>query len=212
MTQPVGAAIRPANLTSKEARRLVERVCASMEDARGAILELYERGGWQALGYPSWRDCVQHEFGRCQSRVYQLLDAARIERDISTMVETPIPERVLRPLARLDSKEERQQVWDEATKDSPGKAPAISRVAELVEKAKRGMSKEALADLARSAESDLLRERRETEVIEAAEARRRDVQRMQTRGGQALKIAVRLGLKDVAAAFAAAVELAEDVE
>ena len=43
MTQPVGAAIRPANLTSKEARRLVERVCASMEDARGAILELREQ-------------------------------------------------------------------------------------------------------------------------------------------------------------------------
>ncbi len=94
--------IRP--MLYAEAKECIAKINANMTNIRSLVLELYERKGWDALGYESWRECVVKEFQQSQSYLYYQLEAAQTERNISTMVEKsePIPESQLRPLARLE--------------------------------------------------------------------------------------------------------------
>jgi hypothetical protein len=70
-------------MTAEEARACVEWVRAGIEQMRRDLLELREREGWKALGYPSWRACAVVEFGVSLATVYRQLEAAAIERDLS---------------------------------------------------------------------------------------------------------------------------------
>lgn len=92
-----------APMTPEEARTCLGEIHSNAASIRRKLLELYEREGWKALGYDSWRDCVTAEFSHSQSWVYYQLDAAKTARSLSTIVENPdaIPESHLRPLASL---------------------------------------------------------------------------------------------------------------
>jgi site-specific DNA-methyltransferase (adenine-specific) len=95
-----------------EARECVEAINRHMDGARRLLLDLYEREGWRALGYASWRECVVAEFHQSQAYLYYQLDAARIERQISTIVETgdapQLPEFHLRQIAALPATDRRE--------------------------------------------------------------------------------------------------------
>src|SRR5690349_2366462 len=87
-------------MTESQARACIARINQSIkecdEEIKRLLLDLYEREGWKALGYSSWRECGQAEFKHSQSRVYQLLDAAKVERNISNALENdqpPLPAR-----------------------------------------------------------------------------------------------------------------------
>ncbi len=88
-------------LDAAQARALVERIRTQLDSTRGLLLELYEGQGWCALGYDSWRACVVAEFSQSQAHLYRQLQAARTEREISPIGETPLPEWHLRQIARL---------------------------------------------------------------------------------------------------------------
>ena len=126
-------------MTEAEARQAVEDIRAGLSGVRDKLLELREREGWRALGYQSWRECAQAEFGFGQSRVYELLNAAKTERNISAMAENqdPIPERQLRPLANLEPEEQRI-VWQRVIEESHGNNGKITGavVQRMVEKVK----------------------------------------------------------------------------
>jgi hypothetical protein len=68
-------------MTREEARDCVERIKVGLGQVGALLLALKENQGWKALGYDSWRDCAAAEFGKSQSRIYQLLDAAKVERN-----------------------------------------------------------------------------------------------------------------------------------
>lgn len=132
MVQP--SLIAPFNVVSlmseAEARECVKAINGHMNSARALLLDLYERRGWEALGYQSWRECVTAEFEGSQARLYQQLQAAQIERRISTNVEIgTIPEGQLRPLTRLTPMEQ-PIAWQEANERTEGKPTA--RVVEEV--------------------------------------------------------------------------------
>lgn len=212
-----------APMTQSEARRCCERIRHHLDDARSALLELHDRKGWVALGYDSWRACATAEFGQSQGHVYRLLNAAKIERELG---ESGIPERVLRPLADLPTPEERREVWQEvktvtpqptaeqvenATKhrrealplwdksgDSSYRKPTESEVKRIVEKAKQMMPPEALAELVRQEESQILKRREEIENEDREEDREQLHNRLITRIRQATSIARRLDLPQVA--------------
>lgn len=70
-----------------------------------------EREGWKALGYESWRECAVAEFQISQSRIYQLLDAARISTNLENK---EMPEIHLRELAPLkDQPDVAKEVMDQ---------------------------------------------------------------------------------------------------
>ena len=126
------ASIGPAGelmMTEAEARNTVTIITSYLDDARALLLELHEREGWRALGYDSWRTCALAEFGQSQSRLYQLLDAAKVDRALSTQVETtPIPEkvaRVLAPVLRHAGPAAVAAVYEYATVLSGGSVPTV---------------------------------------------------------------------------------------
>lgn len=89
-------------MSHAEASECANAIRQNLGNLRRLVLDLYDRQGWIALGYSTWRECVTTEFKFSQSRLYQLLDAARIEQNISTIVETTsVLESHLRPLSPL---------------------------------------------------------------------------------------------------------------
>jgi hypothetical protein len=114
-----------------------------MENVRALLLDLYEREGWKALDYDSWRHCIAVEFSISVSRAYQLLNAAQVDRTLSTYVETdgPIPDLQARELAPLrDDPEAVREVWAEVQASTNGR-PTAQIVKEAVER-RRGPTPE----------------------------------------------------------------------
>ena len=115
-------------MTVEEARTCADQINANMTNIRVLVLALYERKGWAALGYNSWRDCVVKEFNQSQSYLYQQLGAAQTARNISAIAENSdmIPESQLRSLVKLKDNPERQrEVWRQAVAIAPdGKVTA----------------------------------------------------------------------------------------
>ena len=127
-------------MTFQEARKCIDEINDNLRNTRALLLDLYERKGWEALGYDSWRACVAGEFKQHQSYLYRQLEAAQAEINISPMGEKPeigkIPERQLRPLTKLAPQEQRE-VWDEVTKETEGKPTAKDvekKVSEILHK------------------------------------------------------------------------------
>lgn len=123
-----------ALMSRDDAEVCVQRIRAGMESIRTDVLRLKEGEGWRALGFLTWRDCVEEEFGQSQAYLYRLLSAAKIEREISPIGEksTPIPESHLRELAPLrDEPEAMREVWREVT-ETHGENVTAANVREAV--------------------------------------------------------------------------------
>lgn len=105
----------------QEARECVDKINSNMTNIRSLILDLYEREGWSALGYQSWRECVTAEFKQGENYLYKQLEAARAERNIiCTNVQNQIPEGQLRPLTKLNNDPELQkEAWQKAVETAP---------------------------------------------------------------------------------------------
>jgi len=110
-------------MDAEEARDCIDQINENLKDTRELLWELYERKGWKALGYDSWRTCVTSEFKAKQAYLYCQLAAAKVEKNVSTVVEkTPIgqiPERVLRPLSRIKDPEEQREIYRKAVETAP---------------------------------------------------------------------------------------------
>ena len=139
-------AVKP--LTEDDARAFVETIKKRIGDIREMLIELYDRRGWEVLGYDNWDAFVEEEIGWSKRYANMQLSAGKIEQkllttakpQVGTMVPTPpptspIPERQLRPLASLpedqqvaaymDAKEEAEKAGKPLTaKDVKAKADA----------------------------------------------------------------------------------------
>lgn len=123
-------AIVKNNMIYKEARECADRINANMNNVRGLVLDLYEREGWTALGYESWRACVTKEFNSSQSHIYRQLDAAKTEINISPIGE--IPEGQLRPLSKLEPEQQRE-AWQRAVETAPESGITAAHVKKIVD-------------------------------------------------------------------------------
>jgi hypothetical protein len=126
-------------MSADEARAVVAQIRGHLEEARRALLDLYEREGYKALGYDSWRACVVAEFGQSAATLYRQLEAAQIERDVrgdsqfenSQFENRPIPTTHLQPLKDLPSDERGRALnrADELAGDGPRKAAHVEQAA-----------------------------------------------------------------------------------
>jgi hypothetical protein len=89
---------------------------------------LYEREGWRALGYATWRDCATAEFGWRERYAYYVLEAARTERELCTIVQTAefpvLREHHLRQIAHL-APEQRAEVARAIVQDPQAPTAAL---------------------------------------------------------------------------------------
>lgn len=124
-------------MTDAEARACVAKINAGLTDVRSLVYELYERQGWSAMGYASWRECVNAEFPSSQSYLYRQLEAAQTEKVISPTGENQIPERQLRPLTKLRNEPEKQRIaWQQAVSTAKDGKLTAAHIAKIV----RGMT------------------------------------------------------------------------
>jgi hypothetical protein len=121
--------IRP--MIYKEARECADNISSNMNNVRQLILELYDRKGWDALGYKSWRECVTAEFKQGENYLYKQLEAAQTERNLCTKVQ--IPETHLRPLTKLrDNPEQQRTAWQKAVETAPDGKVTAAHVSKVV--------------------------------------------------------------------------------
>lgn len=125
-----------ALMSADEAREYVTAIRQHLNSARALLLDLYERKGWQALGYDSWRACVVAEFGESQRHLYRQLEAAQVEHVICPNGQIgAIPESHLRPLAPYkDDPEFVRETWEEAKRTAPDGKLTAAHVENVVAK------------------------------------------------------------------------------
>lgn len=97
-------------LTTDEARALTDEIRTSLTGLHQKVLRAYRGEVWTALGYSSFREWSAREYDLEQSRIYQLLNYARVEEALSTNVENPpaLNEAQARPLAALPDEQKRE--------------------------------------------------------------------------------------------------------
>lgn len=77
---PATAAVLMMDKTqAKEAR---DKINNHMGSAVALLKDFYHREGWKALGYKSFKDCAEKEFGHGRARVYQLLNEGKIQSEL----------------------------------------------------------------------------------------------------------------------------------
>ena len=92
-----------------EARRLTNEVKRDAQTLWVKLIELYEAGAHDVLGYESWHSYCAQEFGFGRSRSYRLLEAGRVHAVIPQLGN----ESQARELARRGDEAEVVEVWHE---------------------------------------------------------------------------------------------------
>lgn len=114
-----------------EAEACVEDIRRGLDNVFARFAELYDREGWRALGYTSWRACIEEEFGYKKSHAYRMLAAARIDLALSALGEAERRERHLREVASLDPEQAggvlqlAEQAWAAHFPDQAGQMTSL---------------------------------------------------------------------------------------
>jgi len=89
-------------MDATEARQIVKNINRRLDQSRQELLELYDREGWRALGYGSWRACVKNEFEGSSTALYRQLTAAKVERELfgDSRIGNPLPASQLETIAK----------------------------------------------------------------------------------------------------------------
>lgn|GEM_PF-4531541 len=108
-----------ARTTTDRIKLHLETIGTELERARDLVLDVHARKGYRALGFRSFRKYAEAEFGKSVRRIYQLLEAGRLQLEVRTngSHSEPIPERKLRPLAALPEGT-RKDAWEEACEEA----------------------------------------------------------------------------------------------
>lgn len=88
-------------MTKDQARKVTDEINSNVASASVLLLDLYERDGWKALGYKTWTDYCVKELEVSRQRGYQLVNAARLAEQTSTVVDAPLSEAALRELGGI---------------------------------------------------------------------------------------------------------------
>ena len=125
---------RTGTMTAQEARTSIDRIRRGLENIRHEVLDLYERKGWEALGYQSWRECVVTEFGQSQRQLYRALDAGMVDQVLSHGTNhsdtLTVPERQARELAPLakEDPDAAREVWQEVNEENGDRRKHLSLI------------------------------------------------------------------------------------
>ncbi len=131
MTEDTDTAIA---LSWDAARSLTDEVKADTRALWLKLERLYQGRAHEALGFRSWGAYCAVEFNLGSARAYQLLDAGRVAKILSSSTDVePASEAVARELAPLrDEPDAMQQAWSEAV-ERHGPTPTAEQVRVIVQ-------------------------------------------------------------------------------
>lgn len=116
-------------MTRPEAMESVDRIKRNLTSARAEIVALHDLRGWAALGYGSWRECCEREFGFSRQHGYRLIEAARLLETLPP--DTVAKESHARALSKVPA-EKRGDVLRRAQGEGPVTAKKIEAAARPV--------------------------------------------------------------------------------
>lgn len=127
-------------MNNQEAVTWKRQVGSAANELRRLLAEGYEREAWRALGYASWSECVEHiaeeyQFGR--TYLMRLHSANKNQNLVAPGLPAQIPERQLRPLSKLDTDDDKREVWRIANETAPNGKMTGQHVARTVEEYQR---------------------------------------------------------------------------
>jgi len=117
-------------LSPEQARRLTDRIKASVEAIWELVIEAYQLRAWDALGYASWDDYCTREFGACRLRL------PREERQevVSSLREAGLNTRAIAAATGIGHKTVHRDLDPGVSNDTPADAEPVDVVdAELPE-------------------------------------------------------------------------------
>lgn len=120
-------------MSHDEAIEWENQVGAASNQLRIILSEGYEREAWKALGYKSWSEhlrALAERFEFSERHVERLHSANLIERELlpTNWSVGQISESQLRPLSKLDTPEEKREVWRVANETAPNGKPTAVHV------------------------------------------------------------------------------------
>ena len=125
----------PATLSDEESARLttLEKLLERSFVDRGRAIKEIRDGRLYRVSFNSFDDYCKRRLLMSRPRAYQLIAAAEVAVNLSTLVDIaqPMHERQVRQLARLSPSSQRD-VWSRAVKDAAGQ-PAIDAIGRLVQ-------------------------------------------------------------------------------
>lgn len=66
-------------MTNAQAKACIRAIDAKGSETRKLLLDLRDREGWKALGYPSFYECLRKEFNRSRQSYWRMVRAADVE-------------------------------------------------------------------------------------------------------------------------------------
>ncbi|MBV9388054.1 MAG: hypothetical protein JOZ78_16660 [Chroococcidiopsidaceae cyanobacterium CP_BM_ER_R8_30] len=88
-------------MSESEALQCINNIKGHWANIRALMLELKERRGWEALGYPNLTACLEAEFSESRTKLVRELRAAEIEKEILQVPIGTCPASHFRPLSQL---------------------------------------------------------------------------------------------------------------
>ncbi len=106
---------------------VISRNLQSFYEVGRALMEIRDRELYKVKnggGYETFEAYCKGAWDMSRPRAYQLIESVEIKNNLSTVVDNTIPERQLRPLARLEPSQQRE-AWQKAVDTAPeGKVTA----------------------------------------------------------------------------------------
>lgn len=120
------------DMTEEEAKACAEKIREKELNLRLAIDELRRRKGYLALGYETFEECMEAEFGFSRGYGSRLSNAHRISRNLSEDGKyDKVPESTLRPLNSLEP-ESQIKAYNDALAKSFGFQPTAKQVEQAI--------------------------------------------------------------------------------
>jgi len=121
-------------LTVTEAQLLVKQIRQKTGELAEAIRRLRDSHGWKVLGYDSWAECCEQEFGYSKRHANRLIQSQQVIEQVGPMGPTSPSERQARELARLP-KDQQADCWQDVLDEceQTGEKPTARAVQEKVD-------------------------------------------------------------------------------
>jgi len=126
--KPSGDMSKPEALTSiNQINNKLTAIEGHLSQIRRLVVELNERKGWKALGYTSFRECAEAEFGKSMRTIYNMLTSGIVERNVfpdsenfaeSANIHPVIPDVVAKELKTLEPADQKA-VYEFAVATAP---------------------------------------------------------------------------------------------
>lgn len=124
-----------------ELEDIIQKHLSDFYDVGIALMQIRD-GQFYRENYSTFEAYCRAKWGMSKPRAYQLIKAAGVQDNLSTIVDKPINEAQIRPLTRLSSPERQAQAYRRAVQTAPEGVMTAAHVNKVVEEMKEESKKE----------------------------------------------------------------------